>query len=91
MVTRRHILDNAAQSHIQAANDMLQHALGASQRIMLNLRPSILDQGLVAAVQWLGRDFEARNWYRGKHTHGRAFPPLPKPSSLSPIGQRKRR
>ena len=27
---------------------MLQHALGASQRIMMNLRPAILDQGLEA-------------------------------------------
>ena len=39
---------------------MLQHALGASQRIMMNLRPPILDQGLVAAVQWLADDFERR-------------------------------
>ena len=39
---------------------MLQHAIGASQRIMHNLRPAILDQGLVAAVQWLASDFERR-------------------------------
>ena len=39
---------------------MLQHALGASQRIMMNLRPSILDQGLFAAVQWLASNFEKR-------------------------------
>ena len=79
---RRHILDNAAQSHIQAANDMLQHALGASQRIMLNLRPSILDQGLVAAVQWLGRDFEARTGITVSIRTDEAFPPLPKPIEL---------
>ena len=48
------------ESHIQAATDTLQHALGASQRIMMNLRPSILDQGLVAAVQWLISSFERR-------------------------------
>lgn len=56
----RHSADSAAQAHIQAANDMLQHALGASQRIMMSLRPSILDQGLAAAVQWLATSFEKR-------------------------------
>ena len=48
------------QAHILAATDMLQHALGASQRIMMSLRPSILDQGLFAAVQWLASGFERR-------------------------------
>ena len=43
---------------------MLQHAIGASQRILLNLRPAILDQGLVAAVQWLASDFERRTGVR---------------------------
>lgn len=56
----RHIADSAIQSHTQAATDMLQHALGASQRIMMNLRPSILDQGLFPAVQWLASSFEKR-------------------------------
>ena len=46
--------------HSVAALEMLQHALGASQRIMLNLRPPVLDQGLVAAIQWLAQGFEAR-------------------------------
>lgn len=46
--------------HARAAAEMLQHAIGASQRILLNLRPAILDQGLVAAVQWLAGDFERR-------------------------------
>lgn len=56
----RHSPDTAAQAHIQAATDMIQHALGASQRIMMSLRPSILDQGLFAAVQWLASGFERR-------------------------------
>lgn len=56
----RHGVDAEAQNHVQAAIDMLQHALGASQRIMMNLRPSILDQGLFAAVQWLAHGFEKR-------------------------------
>ena len=56
----RHNDDPASRTHIQSATDTLQHALGASQRIMMNLRPSILDQGLVAAVQWLASSFERR-------------------------------
>jgi signal transduction histidine kinase len=56
----RHVGEEKALAHVQAASDMLQHALGASQRIMLNLRPSILDQGLCAAVQWLASSFEKR-------------------------------
>lgn len=56
----RHTTDPAALGHVTAATEMLQHALEASQRIMMNLRPAILDQGLVAAVQWLTRDFSKR-------------------------------
>lgn len=56
----RHTADPAAQGHVTAATEMLQHALEASQRIMMNLRPAILDLGLVAAVQWLARDFSKR-------------------------------
>jgi signal transduction histidine kinase len=36
------------------------HALEASQRIMHNLRPAILEQGLVAALQWMANRFERR-------------------------------
>jgi signal transduction histidine kinase len=46
--------------HAQSALEMLQHALGASQRIMLDLRPPVLDQGLAAAIQWLAEGFERR-------------------------------
>lgn len=60
----RHYDDADARTHIQSAMDMLQHALGASQRIMLNLRPAILDQGLEAAVDWLAREFERRTGIR---------------------------
>lgn len=56
----RHTSDPVTLDHINAATDMLQHALGASQRIMMNLRPAILDQGLVAAVHWLAGEFEKR-------------------------------
>lgn len=63
-ISRRPGLDADMRQHIDTALDMLQHALGASQRIMMNLRPPILDQGLVAAVQWLGSSFEKRTGVR---------------------------
>ncbi|MDD2711818.1 MAG: histidine kinase [Simplicispira sp.] len=56
----RHTTQIPVREHAQAATSMLQHAIGASQRIMMNLRPPILDQGLVAAVQWLADSFERR-------------------------------
>jgi signal transduction histidine kinase len=56
----RRAQDAETRHHLDTALEMLQHALGASQRIMMNLRPPILDQGLVAAVQWLAASFEKR-------------------------------
>ncbi|WP_300652525.1 ATP-binding protein [Hydrogenophaga sp.] len=56
--------DAEVLKHVTTAMEMLQHALGASQRIMMNLRPPILDQGLVAAVQWLAGGFERRSGMR---------------------------
>ena len=60
----RHLSDPVTLGHVNAATEMLQHALGASQRIMMNLRPAILDQGLVAAVDWLAAGFERRTGIR---------------------------
>ena len=60
--------DPEARKRLESALETLQHALGASQRIMMNLRPPILDQGLVAAVQWLAEGFERRT---GMRTHVR--------------------
>lgn len=60
----RHSTDPAMLAHANAASEMVQHALGASQRIMMNLRPAILDQGLVASVQWLAAGFERRTGVR---------------------------
>jgi signal transduction histidine kinase len=48
------------QQRLVSAQEMLTHAIGASQRIMQNLRPAILEQGLVAALQWMTRSFEKR-------------------------------
>ena len=56
----RHSHDAATVEHVNVATEMLQHAIGASQRIMMNLRPAILDQGLEAALDWLCTGFEKR-------------------------------
>lgn len=56
----RHATTDAMKEHAAAATDMLQHAVGASQRIMMNLRPPVLEQGLAAAVKWLASGFERR-------------------------------
>ena len=56
----RHHKDAPSAAHLGSALEMLQHALGASQRIMMDLRPPILDQGLTAAVQWLAQSFQKR-------------------------------
>ena len=56
----RHTDAQESLEHLRAASDMLQHAIGASQRIMMNLRPAILDQGLYPAIQWLAESFQRR-------------------------------
>jgi len=56
----RHNSDPTTISHIRAATEMLQYAVDASQRIMMNLRPAILDQGLIPAIHWLINDFAKR-------------------------------
>jgi signal transduction histidine kinase len=57
---QRHHSDPETRQHIATATVMLQQALEASQRIMHNLRPAILNQGLEAALSWLTREFEKR-------------------------------
>lgn len=57
---RRQPLDAACARHLDAALEMLEHAIGASRRIMKSLRPAVLDQGLAAAVAWLLENFGRR-------------------------------
>jgi len=49
------------QQRVLTALETVQHAIEASQRIMHNLRPAILEQGLVAALQWMAVQFEKRS------------------------------
>ena len=57
----RHVPDPAVQQRVIDALNTVAHAIEASQRIMHNLRPAILEQGLVAALQWMTGQFESRN------------------------------
>ncbi|MCA0240747.1 MAG: histidine kinase [Proteobacteria bacterium] len=57
---RRHSSEAAVQQRAASAMETVTHAIGASQRVMHNLRPAILEQGLVPALQWLAGRFEKR-------------------------------
>lgn len=56
----RHAQDEAVRQRVQSALETVTYAIEASQRVMHNLRPAILEQGLVAAVQWMAARFERR-------------------------------
>jgi signal transduction histidine kinase len=57
---RRHAGTPEVQQRAVSALETVTHAIEASQRIMQNLRPAILEQGLVAALQWMTSRFEKR-------------------------------
>ncbi len=69
----RHSQAPALQQKVQSAIDMTAHAIEATQRLMHNLRPAILEQGLVAALQWMAQRFEKRTGvecsFRTSHEH----------------------
>jgi len=50
----------ALRGRAQSALETVALAIESSQRIMHNLRPAILEQGLVAALQWMAARFERR-------------------------------
>lgn len=57
---RRHATLPEVQQRAAMALETVSGAIEASQRIMQNLRPAILEQGLVAALQWMALRFEKR-------------------------------
>jgi signal transduction histidine kinase len=57
---RRHAGTAELQQRALSALETVTSAIEASQRIMQNLRPAILEQGLVAALQWMASRFEKR-------------------------------
>jgi CheY-like chemotaxis protein len=69
-------------------------AIEASQRIMHNLRPAILEQGLVAALQWMTGRFERRTGVPAccaRHSRLPALQQLPAGVPLVAYRSRKRR
>jgi len=56
----RHAKEPEVRQRVAAALETVSSAIDASQRIMHNLRPAILEQGLVAALQWMTARFERR-------------------------------
>jgi signal transduction histidine kinase len=59
----RHVGAPEVQQRVQSALETVDLAIEASKRIMHNLRPAILEQGLVAALQWMASRFEKRNGF----------------------------
>jgi signal transduction histidine kinase len=56
----RHTDSEAVRGRVHAALETVTLAIDSSKRIMHNLRPAILEQGLVAALHWLATRFEKR-------------------------------
>ncbi len=74
---RRHAVDEGVRARAAGALDTVSNALDVSQRIMQNLRPAILEQGLVAAVQWMCGAFEKRTGVLCEFRSHREMPALP--------------
>ncbi|WAC72567.1 histidine kinase [Roseateles sp. SL47] len=73
----RHSDDAAVQQRVHSALETVSSAIESSQRIMHNLRPAILEQGLLAAVQWLAARFERRTGIPTAVRSGEDMQPLP--------------
>jgi signal transduction histidine kinase len=70
--------DPAIAKRAQEAIETVSSALDATKRIIHNLRPAILEQGLIAALQWMTLRFERRNGVVATFRSNRdELPPLP--------------
>lgn len=56
----RHSQSPEVHARVHGALETVTAAIESSQRIMHNLRPAILEQGLLAALQWMTARFERR-------------------------------
>ncbi|MGY4830208.1 response regulator [Sphaerotilaceae bacterium SBD11-9] len=69
----RHSDSPEVLARVTSALETVNHAIEASQRVMHNLRPAILEQGLIAALQWMTSRFEKRTGiaceFRSRHEH----------------------
>ena len=77
----RRTQDAEIRQRVHAALETVTAAIEASQRIMHNLRPAILEQGLVAALQWMTQRFERRTGveavFRSSHESLKLPPGVP--------------
>ncbi len=67
----------AQAPRLAAMLGLLEQAVAASHRIQHNLRPPVLDAGLVAALQWLVRSFASRTSIVATFETNREDLPLP--------------
>ena len=56
----RHTDSEAVRARVNSALETVTLALDSSKRIMHNLRPAILEQGLIAALHWIATRFDKR-------------------------------
>ncbi|GAP38100.1 histidine kinase [Piscinibacter sakaiensis] len=73
----RHSDSAEVRARAASALETVISALESSQRIMHNLRPAILEQGLVAALQWMAARFERRSGIACVLRLPQELPPLP--------------
>lgn len=77
----RHSDSPEVLARVTSALETVSHAIEASQRVMHNLRPAILEQGLIAALQWMASRFEKRTGitceFRSRHEHLTLPPGVP--------------
>lgn len=82
----RHSQAPAVRERVASALETVTAAIGTSQRLMHNLRPAILEQGLVPALQWMASNFERRS---GVECHFRSrHDSLPLPAGVPLVAYR---
>jgi signal transduction histidine kinase len=73
----RHSTAPDVKARVASAIETVSHAVESSQRIMHNLRPAILEQGLLAALHWIALRFERRTNIECDIRLPRSVPELP--------------
>lgn len=53
-------LDTEVSQRLTTMRELIDHAIGATRRVVSHLRPATLDLGLVSAAEWLAADFRER-------------------------------
>ncbi len=73
----REFAGGTASARLQSMQDLIADAVTASHRIQHDLRPPVLDAGLVAALDWLVKGFGARDGVRVRFESNREEIDLP--------------